>query len=131
MPQLDPLAYFHQYVYLLMTFVAVYFFVLSYIIPKVVSTLKIRRKLNSIHLLTNKIGQPTLQLDSSNLQQSLVTMDTLFLQYDHLLLVNWKSAATKGNNNWLQSTRALQLSQTFRLKKLFLDNIVRRITKLY
>ena len=131
MPQLDPLAYFHQYVYLLMTFVAVYFFVLSYIIPKVISTLKIRRKLNSIHLLTNKISQPTFQLDHSNLQQPYGAMDTLFLQYDNLLLVNWKSAATKGNNYWLQSTRTLQLSQTFRLKKLFLDNTIRRITKLY
>ena len=50
MPQLDALTYFSQYIYLLITFSAVYYYVLYFIIPKIVSALKIRQKLNSLNL---------------------------------------------------------------------------------
>jgi ABC-type uncharacterized transport system YnjBCD substrate-binding protein len=121
MPQLDALTYFSQYIYLLISFVAVYIFVLNFIMPKVVSTLKLRQKLNSLNLLSNKLNQPSLQVyERSKLQ-------TLFTHYDQLLNHNWKTNTTKQKNDMLQSVRAMQFCMTFRLKKLFCDNVVRKI----
>ena len=152
MPQLDVLTYFHQYIYLLVTFVAVYLFVLSFIIPTVVSTLKIRRKLNTISLITNKLNQVIALSQSESFeqpsgdysygygdiqtggycnieQQESEVVNPLFQHCDDLIIQNWKIGTAKRKKDWLLSTRTLQLSQTLRLKKLFARNIVRRISK--
>lgn len=124
MPQLDLLTYFHQYVYLIITFVAVYLFVLSFIIPKIVSALKIRRKLNSLNLLSSKLN-PSVLVEQQKISK---ITNPLFGHYDHLLTHNWKTVLAKRKKDWLDSTRALQLCQTLKLKKLFAHNIVRKIT---
>lgn len=125
MPQLDSLTYFSQYVYLLITFVAVYVFVLNFIIPKVASTLKLRQKLNSINLLTVKLQHsPGLRFQTQTDAQAPANA-ALFAQYGDLLAANWKVAASihesseqgQQTANWLVSTRALQLSDALKLKK--------------
>jgi len=54
MPQLDTLTYFSQYIWLVITFVSVYYFVIEFIIPSTASALKLRSKLNSFKLLKNR-----------------------------------------------------------------------------
>lgn len=135
MPQLDALTYFSQYVYLLITFVSVYVFVLHFIIPKVASTLKLRQKLNSINLLTTKLQHsPGLRFQTQTEPQAPANA-ALFAQYGDLLANNWKVAASihesseagQQTANWLVSTRALQLNDALRLKKR-LTRTVRSIT---
>lgn len=124
MPQLDLLTYFHQYVYLVITFVAVYLFVLSFIIPKMVSALKIRRKLNSLNQLSSKLN-PHVHIEQ---QKTGTSFNPLLEHYDHLLMHNWKAMLAKKKKDWLDSTRAVQLCQTLKLKKLFAHSIIRKIT---
>lgn len=125
MPQLDSLTYFSQYVYLLISFIAVYMFVLHFIMPNVVATLKLRQKLNSLNLLNNKLTeQPSIAqatFDDNSKQQA------LFSSYEQLVTNNWKLTTTKQKHSMLVSARAMQYSATFRLKKLFCDNVVRKI----
>nr|YP_010003055.1 ATP synthase FO subunit 8 [Ulva sp. TM637]AZP40084.1 ATP synthase FO subunit 8 [Ulva sp. TM637] len=154
MPQLDALTYFSQYVYLLITFSAVYYYVLYFIIPKIVSTLKIRQKLNSLTAqlrqaasYQNGVQQLRGDSDSSQLvglfsqhyrgpttnSTWLTESNNVGLQYNHLLnqawLVNTSQAnAVESVNQWLISTVALQLAHNLRLKKLLCDHIVRKIT---
>nr|WVH39682.1 ATP synthase FO subunit 8 [Ulva dactylifera] len=152
MPQLDALTYFSQYIYLLITFSAVYYYVLYFIIPKIVSTLKIRQKLNSFTVSqagSHKNGTQQQQVDSdssqlvdilsknykgSTLTRSDITeSNNAGLQYNHLLnrawLVNTSQVnAAESANQWLISTVALQLAHNLRLKKLLCDHIVRKIT---
>jgi len=152
MPQLDALTYFSQYVYLFITFSAVYYYVLHFIIPKIVSTLKIRQKLNSLNLsqaesYKNTAGfgfnQQRGDSDSTQLLEALnqhykqpsglIETSKATLQYNHLLNQAWlantsQASATESANKWLNSTVALQLAHNLRLKKLLCDHIVRRIT---
>nr|BBE20973.1 ATP synthase F0 subunit 8 [Ulva ohnoi] len=152
MPQLDALTYFSQYIYLLITFSAVYYYVLYFIIPKIVSTLKIRQKLNSLTVsqagsYKNSTQQQQGDSNSSQLVDTLsknykgstltrsgITESTnAGLQYNHLLnrawLVNTSQVnAAESANQWLISTVALQLAHNLRLKKLLCDHIVRKIT---
>ena len=152
MPQLDALTYFSQYVYLLITFSAVYYYVLYFIIPKIVSTLKIRQKLNSLSINqaeNNKNGakQQSGDLDSAPLVDKLsqhekgsiggpswlTESNNAGLRYNYLQNHAWvantcQASAVKSPNQWLTSTAAMQLAHNLRLKKLLCDHIVRRIT---
>nr|YP_009546834.1 ATP synthase FO subunit 8 [Ulva expansa]AYO97756.1 ATP synthase FO subunit 8 [Ulva expansa]AYP41034.1 ATP synthase FO subunit 8 [Ulva expansa] len=150
MPQLDALTYFSQYVYLFITFSAVYYYVLHFIIPKIVSTLKIRQKLNSLNLNQAESYQSTarsnqqrgdsdstqlLEVLNQHYKQSsgLIETSNATLQYNHLLNQAWlantsQASAAESANKWLDSTVALQLAHNLRLKKLLCDHIVRRIT---
>ena len=153
MPQLDALTYFSQYVYLLITFIAVHYFVLSFIIPKTLATLKIRQKLNSLseigttnksftpkqaiaessQLLTvtfNKYYSPAETLAALTLTEE--SSSTALLQYDNLLYNSWVAGTSHANvagstNQWLMSAVALQLSQNIRLRKLLCGQIVRKL----
>lgn len=152
MPQLDALTYFSQYVYLLITFSAVYYYVLYFIIPKIVSTLKIRQKLNSLTVsqagsYKNDAQQQQGESGSSQLvdilsknykgstttRSDIAESNNAGLQYNHLLnrawLVNTSQVnAAESANQWLISTVALQLAHNLRFKKLLCDHIVRKIT---
>nr|AKF33559.1 ATP synthase FO subunit 8 [Ulva sp. UNA00071828] len=149
MPQLDALTYFSQYVYLLITFSAVYYYVLYFIIPKIVSALKIRQKLNSLTVQTDNsksVKQQSGDLDSTKLvdilqhykgsatsSSSLAESNNTGLKYNHLLNQAWLANTCQANavespNQWLVSTVALQLAHNLRLKKLLCDHIVRKIT---
>nr|YP_009560609.1 ATP synthase FO subunit 8 [Ulva compressa]ARO34882.1 ATP synthase FO subunit 8 [Ulva compressa]ATP01474.1 ATP synthase FO subunit 8 [Ulva compressa]AZP40163.1 ATP synthase FO subunit 8 [Ulva compressa]AZT79216.1 ATP synthase FO subunit 8 [Ulva compressa]QDF43120.1 ATP synthase F0 subunit 8 [Ulva compressa] len=150
MPQLDSLTYFSQYVYLLVTFSAVYYYVLYFIIPKIVSTLKIRQKLNSLNLSQAESHKNTPQQhpggsDSAQLldvlsqhykgsrPSALTETGNAALQYNHLLNQAWLANTSQANavesaNKWLISTVALQLAHNLRFKKLLCDHIVRKIT---
>lgn len=128
MPQLDPVTYLTQYVYLLITFVSVYFFVLSFIIPKTLSALKVRQKLNSldtdIERSTDLMFEKTSVLDSES---------TVFSQYNNLLNNNWiaetsKTGTTEVGSRWLISGRALQLAQVVRLRKLLSEHTIQKIS---
>ena len=55
MPQLDVLTYFSQFIYLLISFIAVYVFIHITVIPKIVSAQKLRQKVNSVSSLTEKL----------------------------------------------------------------------------
>nr|YP_010021529.1 ATP synthase FO subunit 8 [Ulva sp. A AF-2021]QOL10370.1 ATP synthase FO subunit 8 [Ulva sp. A AF-2021] len=152
MPQLDALTYFSQYVYLLITFSAVYYYVLYFIIPKIVSTLKIRQKLNSLTIsqagsYKNDAQQQRGDSDSSQLvdilsqnykgstttRSDITESNNAGLQYNHLLNRAWlvntcQVNAAESANQWLISTVALQLAHNLRFKKLLCDHIVRKIT---
>jgi len=152
MPQLDALTYFSQYVYLFITFSAVYYYVLYFIIPKIVSTLKIRQKLNSLAISqaeNNKNGaqQQSGDLDSTRLVDKfsqhtkgsisspswLTESNNAGLKYNYLQNHAWVANTCQANavespNQWLISTVAMQLAHNLRLKKLLCDHIVRRIT---
>jgi hypothetical protein len=119
MPQLDTLTYLTQYVFLLITFVGTYFFVLSFIIPKTLCAFKIRQKLNSLNIEVDLI-------DAS--KQSTST----FLQYNELINSNWRVETAKISRSllgggWLASARALQLTQIIRLKKLLCTHTVQKL----
>lgn len=119
MPQLDTLTYLTQYVFLLVTFVGTYFFVLSFIIPKTLCAFKIRQKLNSLNIEVDLI-------DTS--KQSTST----FLQYNELINSNWRVETAKISpsllgGQWLASARALQLTQIIRLKKLLCTHTVQKL----
>nr|YP_025781.1 ATP synthase F0 subunit 8 [Tupiella akineta]AAQ18740.1 ATP synthase F0 subunit 8 [Tupiella akineta] len=47
MPQLDTLTYFTQFVFLLVSFIYIYYFVITYIIPNTLTARKLRAKFNS------------------------------------------------------------------------------------
>lgn len=47
MPQLDTLSYFSQFVFLLFSFLFIYYFVVTFIIPNTVTAGKLRAKFNS------------------------------------------------------------------------------------
>nr|YP_010021477.1 ATP synthase FO subunit 8 [Ulva gigantea]QOL10318.1 ATP synthase FO subunit 8 [Ulva gigantea] len=149
MPQLDALTYFSQYVYLLVTFSAVYYYVLYFIIPKIVSALKIRQKLNSLTVSrvesykssqrgdfesTELVDILSKHYKRSTIKQSELTeSNNAGLQYNHLLNRAWlfntsQVNAAESANQWLISTVALQLAHNLRLKKLLCDHIVRKIT---
>ena len=107
MPQLDALTYFTQYIYLYISFVAAYAFVLNSIIPKVVSAQKLRQKLNSVAVVSSKLSQG----DSPH-------NATLYTAHENLLSANWYANA-KLSKTWPTCARMLQIGQTLRLKKLF------------
>lgn len=50
MPQLDILSYFSQFVFLLFSFIAIYYFVITFIIPSAITASKLRAKFNSTTL---------------------------------------------------------------------------------
>ena len=47
MPQLDTLTYFSQFIFLLVSFLYIYYFVITYIIPSTLTARKLRAKFNS------------------------------------------------------------------------------------
>ena len=119
MPQLDTLTYLTQYVFLLITFVGTYFFVLSFIIPKTLCAFKIRQKLNSLNV----------DVDLANASND---STSTFLQYNELICRNWrietaKIAPSLLGSPWLVSARALQLTQVMRLKKLLCTHMVQTL----
>lgn len=132
MPQLDTLTYLTQYIYLLSTFVAVYCFVLSFIIPKTLCSLKVRQKLNSLNSVNLADGdKKAMDLHEKEADSSTI----IFLQYNNLLNNNWatETATEQGAESllklgqWLISVRALQLAQVVRLKKLLCEHTVQKI----
>ena len=119
MPQLDALTYLTQYVFLFITFVGTYFFVLSFIIPKTLCAFKVRQKLNSLNVETELV-------DASK------EPATTFLQYNDLINRNWRIETAKVGpsllgSSWLMSARALQLAQVMRLKKLLCTHTVQKL----
>jgi Plant ATP synthase F0 len=119
MPQLDTLTYLTQYVFLLITFVGTYFFVLSFIIPKTLCAFKVRQKLNSLNAEVDLI-------DASK-----KSMNT-FVQYNELINSNWrietaKIGSSRLSSRWLVSARALQLALVIRLKKLLCTHTVQNL----
>lgn len=133
MPQLDALTYFTQYSHLLITFIAVYYFALSVIIPKTVSILKMRHKLNSLNSAPIK-GQGSSTIDNAQLKVDNAQFSKLFSQYDSLLNNHWlietsNTRTREAYGQWLVSASVLQLAQVVRLKKLLCSSIVRKITK--
>ncbi len=136
MPQLDTLTYLTQYIYLLITFVAVYFFVLSFIIPKTLCSLKVRQKLNSLNIADPVDGDKKVRAIHSNEKSSFNSESiNIFLQYNDLLNNNWAVETAKTGSaesllklsRWLISVRALQLAQMMRLKKLLCEHTVQKI----
>ena len=107
MPQLDALTYFSQFIYLLISFAAVYALTLNTILPSVVSATKLRQKLNSIARVGGKLAFSNAPDNAS-----------LSAQYDSLLSSNWYAGA-KMSKSWPNCARMLQMGQTLRLKKLF------------
>lgn len=119
MPQLDALTYLTQYVFLLITFVGTYFFVLSFIIPKTLCAFKVRQKLNSLNV--------DVDLVNANKESA-----SIFLQYNELINSNWRVETAKIGpallrSRWLISARALQLAQVMRLKKLLCTHTVQKL----
>lgn len=55
MPQLDIVTYFSQFIYLLISFITIYYFVIVFIIPNTVTASKLRAKFNSTTL--NETGK--------------------------------------------------------------------------
>lgn len=106
MPQLDALTYFSQYIYLYISFVAAYAFVLNNIIPKVVSAQKLRQKLNSVAVVRSKLSHGEIH------------NDTLYAAHEALLSANWYAYAKLGKT-WPTCARMLQMGHTLRLRKLF------------
>jgi hypothetical protein len=47
MPQLDTLTYFSQFIFLLVSFLCIYYFVITYILPNTLTARKLRAKFNS------------------------------------------------------------------------------------
>ena len=47
MPQLDILSYFSQFVFLLITFITIYYYVITFILPTTLTASKLRAKFNS------------------------------------------------------------------------------------
>lgn len=127
MPQLDALTYLAQYLYFLVTFVTVYFFVLSFIIPKTLCALKVRQKLNSI----GASGEGAEARGGLRPQAGGGSLE-LAAHYSSLRKSNWVSETAKAGSTgaagpWLASARALQLAQVVRLKKLLCKQAVQKI----
>lgn len=117
MPQLDALTYFSQFVYLLITFVGCYVFVLVTIIPKVVGLLKLRQKLNTIAQVTSKLTTHA-KIDGDT--------GALSSAHQELNTSNWYARAMSGfSKTWPQCAAMLQIGQTLRLKKLFCSAILK------
>jgi hypothetical protein len=134
MPQLDALTYLTQYSYLLITFIAVYYFALSIIIPKTVSILKMRHKLNSLNSAPPIDVQVSGTTPVNELKVDSTHCSNLFSQYDSLLNNYWlietsDTRTREAVGQWLVSANVLQLAQVVRLKKLLCSHIVRKITK--
>lgn len=137
MPQLDTLTYFSQYVYLFSAFVAVYYFVLKFIIPYIVCTFKIRQKLNSLNQENSSYEDTTDSLkllEAFRKSNSEASSDSnIASEYSRLLYKSWLTKTSQittveSMNQWLASILALQLAQNIRIKKILCDQIVRKIT---
>lgn len=120
MPQLDALTYFSQYIYLVLTFVGVYIFVLQFIMPQVLSAFKLRQKLNSLHLLSTKLEAPSLKYQDTCLEK-------LNTNYDTLTSNLWNLGSSKQSHTKITSARTMQFCNTWTLKKMGLKNILRVI----
>nr|AOC61531.1 ATP synthase F0 subunit 8 [Gloeotilopsis planctonica] len=77
MPQLDTLSYFTQFIYLLLSFLLTYYFVVCFILPSTLTVNKLRAKFKS-HLDKSKDSPSTLDGNISN-SQTLV-LDSLTFQ---------------------------------------------------
>ncbi len=73
MPQLDILTYFSQFVYLLISFITIYYFVIVFIIPNTVTATKLRAKFNSTTRETAKSLEKQTLLGESLLDKSFNT----------------------------------------------------------
>ena len=136
MPQLDTLTYFSQYVYLVGTFIAVYIFVLRYIMPLVITTFKLRQKLQHSsnfahplafdHWLTDPERPPLFNFAQMQSQDK-AKMDTK----DHLdpfLEQNWKLRSAQKKLHMLISARKMQFCIMLRFKKLLFNRNICIIT---
>lgn len=104
MPQLDVFPYFSQFVYFLISFIAVYVLSLTIVLPQLVAILKIRQKLNSLVRLSSKLA--------------LADKDTyIWMAEDKLITTNWYNRC-KLTKMWILSARMQQIAEIMRLKKL-------------
>ena len=103
MPQLDTLTYFSQFIYLLISFIAVYVFLLNTVIPKIVSAQKLRQKMNSVSSLTAKLHAAAHAGDPTHSVKSLRSS-------------KWYDSTTP-SVTWHVSARALQIAATLGFKK--------------
>lgn len=103
MPQLDTLTYGSQYVYLVISFLAVYVFTVQFIIPLLVAIQKLRQKLNTVASLNSKLQRKT---------QAFSECNELFQSYESLACDNMSHYA-KPRKPWLTTMRMAQLCQTY------------------
>jgi Plant ATP synthase F0 len=89
MPQLDILSYFSQFIFLLISFLSIYYFVITFILPSTVTAAKLRAKFNS-HLTKSQDNQSPLAADSDSL-----AVQVIELPLDSLTLLALKELAQK------------------------------------
>lgn len=111
MPQLDSQTYFSQFVYLIISFVAVYILILNFILPRVVAVQKMRQKLNSIATAVAKLDR--------------AASDELGHPVEVLRSAKWQSAA-KLAEKWPSSARSLQIQRALTFKKSLCTYVLRR-----
>jgi len=109
MPQLDVLTYGSQFIYLVISFVAVYMLTLRLIIPSLVAVQKLRQKLNTVASLTSKLNR-------SSEAFSPVFDDDLYYAYIGLANENLSHYA-KPQKPWLMCKRMAQICQAQYQKK--------------
>lgn len=103
MPQLDALTYGSQFVYLVLSFVAVYVLTVRFIIPELVAVQKLRQKLNTVANLTSKLHRGAEAFVP-------VVEDDLYYAYKRLAGENLSHYA-KPQKPWLMSKRMAQVCQ--------------------
>jgi hypothetical protein len=111
MPQLDVLTYFSQFVYLLISFIAVYVFIHSTVIPKIVSAQKLRQKVNSVSRLTAKLNAAPVPISYGLIVGTNHSVDDLRSS-------KWYSS-TSPRAAWPTCARALQIAAAQSIKKRF------------
>lgn len=112
MPQLDALTYFSQYVMLVITFGAVYYFVILFIIPSTASALKLRSKLNSSKHLKEKFIHDSSDHLTVDLVESNIGCDSW---YSNISVDRKFSLVQTGM--WLQSASTMQRMECILAKK--------------
>lgn len=109
MPQLDVLTYGSQFIYLVISFVAVYILTLRLIIPSLVAIQKLRQKLNTVASLNSKLNRSAEAF-------SPVFDDDLYYAYEGLANENLSHYA-KPQKPWLTCKRMAQICQAQYEKK--------------
>ena len=114
MPQLDALTYFSQYVYLLISFIGTYVLVTTFVVPNLVSLLKLRQKLNSLSSLAETLK------DASAPGTEVRTLDGYV---DRLASESWYDDVQKSSRRaWSHAGSLMQLTACMRLKKLLVGS---------
>ena len=124
MPQLDALTYISQFVYLCITFGLSYTFALNFVIPRLVSILKLRQKLNTIAQVSYKLDRSE-RNDHESLPRGNATTVSGFQQqafsvHDVVQDLGQRKwyARSQRSKLWPISASALVIMSTLKLKKI-------------